>query len=656
MRFIIKCRPRIVIFGLIVLCILAGPDKAFANPWNGKVVLQAFWWDAWNEKYPYDWYTYLAKLSPRLRKMGFDGIWIPPPSKGDKGENSMGYDIFDHYDLGDKYQKGRTSTRFGTKDSLLRLIAVAHANGLEVYPDIVLNHVSGGQEDSRAPGRDKYKRFRYAGFAGLEAGRWAKDHWNFHPNPDHDCEQGDVCKQDFGPDICYRDKEHGGGGNGRYMRDSARDWFVWFARQTGADGFRFDAVKHFPAYVVDDLLYNAMGGHTDYFAVGEYVDGQQALDAWADGTQNRAGTFDFAFRKALSEIVEAGGFFDMGSLPNHQQKNRVKTSPFVNNHDTWRGLFWDSEPGSDKHDDRTGDWRQNKDELAPTIDPDNLRADVAYAAAFAVDGSPTVYYEDLFINYGPDRHRADPDTLAVRAYVANLVWAHQKLDFKDGAYKVRYQNSADLIVIERSAKALIAMNDHGSQWQDAWVQTDFGPDVKLHDYSGALGHDLETNGSGWVNVAVPPMSYVVLGPAGIQGDFSPRPRRTVQEFQLADDLGDNRPESLGYGGNICSDALRTAGSVWIAQGTPVKVWVYTDAERDVRLQIYEPDGQGNKSRSDGIKTKAGETSNHTPLVMEFNASREGYHQLSAKLANGQRGPTRAYIKVEYEAPAESDKF
>ena len=45
----------------------------------------------------------------------------------------MGYDIFDHYDLGDKDQKGTVATRFGNKDSLPRLVAVAHANGLEVY-------------------------------------------------------------------------------------------------------------------------------------------------------------------------------------------------------------------------------------------------------------------------------------------------------------------------------------------------------------------------------------------------------------------------------------------------------------------------------------------------------------------------------------------
>jgi alpha-amylase len=645
----------------VALLVLSLPflqvGPTLANPWNGKVVLQGFWWDAWNANYPYDWYTFLAKLSPRLRAMGIDGIWIPSPSKADSGENSTGYDIFDHYDLGDKLQKSRVGTRFGTKDSLLRFIAVAHSNGLEIYPDIVLNHTSGGQEDPQALGRDKYKRFRYVGFAGPEAGRWPKDHWNFHPNPDHYCEWDDRCKQDFGPDNCFLDQDHHGGGNGKYMRDHAREWFVWLAKQTGADGFRFDAVKHFPPYVVEDLLYNAMGNRLDYFAVGEYVEYRKdILDGWADSTMNRSGTFDFALHEALSSLVEAGGFFDMGQLPNHQQNNRQKTSPFVNNHDTWRGAFWDSKPGSSHHDDRDGDWRRNERELAPTIDPDNPRTDVTYAAAFAVDGSPTVYYEDLFVNYGPDRNAADPKTIAARPYVTNLIWAHQKLDFKEGAYRVRHQGSQDLLIIERSGKAIIGLNDHGNEWQSAWVETDFGPKVKLHDYSGAVARDLKTDNNGWVNVSVPPMGYVILGPSGIKGGFSPRPRRTVQEFQLADDLGDASPQSLGYGGNISSEDFRTAGSVWAAQGTRVKIWVFTDGERNVILQVHAPDDQGNKSHSSGVNTIEGHTSNDTSIVLEFDASREGYHQLCARLTDAAQEPTRAYIKVEYEAPAESIKF
>ena len=144
----------------------------------------------------------------------------------------------------------------------------------------------------------------------------------------------------------------------------------------------------------------------------------------------------------------------------------------------------------------------------------------------------------------------------------NLIWAHQKLDFKDGAYKVRYQGSKDLLVIERSGQALIGINDHGSEWLSAWVHTDFGDDVPLHDYSGANSNDLTTDGHGWVQVSVPPMGYAVWAPTGRSGGFNPPPRRTVQEFQLADDLGDAEMHSLGYGGNIRPVEYRTAGSTW----------------------------------------------------------------------------------------------
>ena len=641
----------IVVLGFGVLT----PQPLWANPWNGKVVLQAFWWDAWNEKYPQDWYTYLAKLAPRLRELGFDGLWIPSPTKANAGSGSMGYDIFDHYDLGDKDQKGTVATRFGSKDSLLRLVAVAHANGLEVYPDIVLNHVIGGEEDPQAPG-DRFKKFRYVGFSGLHSGRWAKDHWNFHPNPDHQCTDGDICQQSFGPDVCYLDADHGGGGNGKYMRDRARDWFVWLTKQTGVDGFRFDAVKHYEAYVVEDLLYNAMGDRLDYFAVGEYVGSQQQLDAWADQVRNRSGTFDFPLREALANIVNASGFFDMGSLPDHQQKNRLKTVPFVNNHDTWRGAHWDSEPGSLAHDDRSDDWRQNREELAPTIDPDNPRADVAYAAAFTVDGSPMVFYEDLFVNNGSDRFKADPQTLQTRNYLVNLMWAHQKLNFKDGTYKVRYRESPDLLVIERSGKGLIGLNDHGNEWLDAWVQTDFGPRVKLHDYSGANTHDVETDANGVVRVAVPPMGYAVWGPVGVGGGFAPQRQRTTQEFQLDDDLGDARSPSPQYGGKLNSDAWRTGGAIWSADQSMVKVWVYTDGKRDVELRVYKPDAQGQKSRDQGQFNITGEASNDRPLYLEFQADIEGYHQLAARITDANQPSTRAYLKIEYAAPATSNKF
>jgi alpha-amylase len=408
---------------------------------------------------------------------------------------------------------------------------------------------------------------------------------------------------------------------------------------------------------VEDLLYNAMGDRRDFFAVGEFIGSQQQMDNWCDQVQNRSGTLDFALRDALVDLVEAGGFFDMASLPNRQQKNRLKTVPFINSHDSWHGAFWDSSgPGSIAHDDRDGDWRKNDSETVLTIDVDNPRTDVSYAAAFAVDGSPMVFYEDLFVNYGPERFKANPASHPMRDFVTNLIWCHQKLNFKDGAYKVRHQRSQDLLVIERAGKAIVGLNDNGSEWLSAWVQTDFGPRTRLHDYSGANHGDRETDDNGWFEVWVPPMGYVVWGPAGAMGGFAPATRRTTQEFQLDDDLGDARSASLGYGGSIKHGEFRTAGAVWVAASSPVKVEVYCNGARDIEIRALKPTAEGAKSTTDGHYAQTGSASNSSPVSLEFTADREGYYRLDAQITNPGQQPTRAYVKAEYQAPATSDKF
>ena len=60
--------------------------------------------------------------------------WIPSPSEGNPGTNSMGNDILAHDDLEDKDQKDMVATRFGSKDSLLRVGAVATPMGLRCIP------------------------------------------------------------------------------------------------------------------------------------------------------------------------------------------------------------------------------------------------------------------------------------------------------------------------------------------------------------------------------------------------------------------------------------------------------------------------------------------------------------------------------------------
>lgn len=54
----------------------------------------------------------------------------------------MGYDIYDHYDFGEFYQKGSTETRFGSKSELKRMIQTYKSLGLGIYVDAVLNHTA----------------------------------------------------------------------------------------------------------------------------------------------------------------------------------------------------------------------------------------------------------------------------------------------------------------------------------------------------------------------------------------------------------------------------------------------------------------------------------------------------------------------------------
>jgi alpha-amylase len=183
----------------------------------------------------------------------------------------------------------------------------------------------------------------------------------------------------------------------------------------------------------------------------------------------------------------------------------------------------------------------NNFKLGSSIDPDNWRTPLAYAVAITVDGSPQFFYDDLFQNYPAERASVSADTIPTRPWVENLVWCHQKLAFKSGDYFVRYQDSQQLLILERGARAIVAINNDGVNWHNAWISTAFFPKTQLHDYSGSRPDDIWTNQDGWVNIAVPPLSYSIWGPAGVTGGFSPAPRRTVQQFEMADDLGDSNP-------------------------------------------------------------------------------------------------------------------
>jgi alpha-amylase len=667
----------------LVLLLLCTSFQLFSQ----KIVFQGFWWDYWNSNYPNGWSNYLADLSPRLKQMGIDAVWVPPSIKN--GNQGDGYSPLDDYDLGDKYQKNILKTRSGDKDELLRMVAVLHANGIGVVQDIVLNHCDGAGSANGSGGQDpaawddhvtsKYKNFRYPCFATpatdesatdylSRKGRFSKNWQNFHPAPTDSSVTGDWNVVWFGPDISYYPGAYGQSSNAlynplqdsAYMRTNTRHWCIWYKKQMGFDGGRWDAVKNYPYWAVEDFLYNVQhnagwaSGGDSMFNVGEWVGSASEEDTYENNVNNREGTFDFSLRNGIYQMISGNGNFDIGTIPGYQQTNRSvtiggqviqRTCPFVNSHDSFR-------PTVDASGNYTG-WNTGS-ELIPHIDPSDVRLSAAYAIALAVDGNPIVFFEDLF-NVGTTGKRfshlpQNVTDLPVRSDIANLIWCRQNLHFSGGVYKVRYQ-AADHLVIERSGKAIIGINDNYTTWQNNYVLTDFPAGTQLKDYSGANGTSVLTvDGSGGFNINTPPCNgtallgrkgYSVWAPVNAVTNFSLSPYSTTQEWEMANDLGDSHANSLGQGGALPlnSTSCRIVGNIFVAAGSTINVNMFpTDSTQNVAVEllknksvVYSQQGLGNLT---GAYT-ASDTSWYTAVVKNTSATNKAQ---------------TVFVKLNYNAP------
>ncbi len=238
--------------------------------------------------------------------------------------------------------------------------------------------------------------------------------------------------------------------------------------------------------------------------------------------------------------------------------------------------------------------------------------------------------------------------IPTRPWLENLVWCHQKLAFKSGDYFVRYQNSQQLLILERGARAIVAINNDGTSWHDAWISTAFFPNTQLHDYSGTCTSDIWTNADGWVHINQPPLSYSVWGAAGVTGGFDPAPRRTVQQFEMDDDLGDNNL-TFGYGGRAVPNAFRVAGAIWPAAGSMANISVYADAPQQVDLEMLMP-GAAPIAAASGAATPS------VPLVVGAAVAVEGRYILRARLSTAGAAPARLYVKIDYMGPGQSMLF
>ena len=303
-----------------------------------------------------------------LKGIGIDTVWLPPAHKGTEGMNSRGYDSYDLYDLGEFDQKGSISTKYGKKQDLIDAVAVGKEAGLQVYADIVLNHMGGGDEKETIMARkvnpddrnvfvsdpfeiEAFTKFTFPGRQGKYS-QFIWDH-NCFSGVDYDARTGeqaifsiqneygdgwqDVMDNEFGnydylmfSDIDFRNPA---------VREELKRWGKWFYETVGISGFRLDAIKHIPHWFFNewlDYMRNELG--QEFFTVGEYWAPYdlQALLNYIDATEGRMSLFDAPLQANFHKASTSGKDFNLTEIFNGSLVSAVPdlAVTLVENHDT----------------------------------------------------------------------------------------------------------------------------------------------------------------------------------------------------------------------------------------------------------------------------------------------------------------------------------
>lgn len=455
------------------------------------VMMQGFYWDV---PAGGTWYDVLAAKAASLRDMrgghGIDRIWFPPPSKGDSGRFSMGYDPYDYYDLGNYAQKGTIAGRFGTQAQLKAAIAAYHGVGIEVLADVVLNHRGGGAAEANP----NTGTITYTDFSQVASGRATWRHDQFHPSP---YEHSDDMAFGGYPDVCLAANTPDVVG---FPRRDLLDWLGWLQdpANAGFNGWRLDLAQGYRPSFVAEL--RRATGHA--FAVMEKWDGNtrnlEAQVIAAGGTP----AFDFAAYYTLRDICLNPASADLADLLDPGKmfvaRNPAMAVTFCENHDT------DKEPTQ---------YLQNKM--------------LAYAFILTWEGYPCLFWKDYF-DHGLATLGGQPGN-----GIDALVWARGALAEGRPRIETLDRGTRELLVYgttagtRRAPGYLVALNIHASEARSAAVTTTNlalrGKTLRCYAwYSHAPGAnmqpaDITCGPEGEATVMAPPLGYAVYGPADLRG-------------------------------------------------------------------------------------------------------------------------------------------
>ena len=193
-----------------------------------------------------------------LKELGIDVIWLSPVYKSPNDDN--GYDISDYEAIMDE---------FGTMQDFDRMLAEAHARGIRIVMDLVVNHTSDEHKwfmESRSS-KDNPKRDYYIwreGRNGKEPNNWGS--WF----------SGSAWKYDETTDMYYlhlfSPKQPDLNWDNPVVRREVFDMMTRWCEK-GIDGFRMDVISLIskPAGLPDAPMMNELYGDCGYTANGPHV-------------------------------------------------------------------------------------------------------------------------------------------------------------------------------------------------------------------------------------------------------------------------------------------------------------------------------------------------------------------------------------------------
>ncbi|MBM4381257.1 MAG: glycosyl hydrolase, partial [Deltaproteobacteria bacterium] len=334
-----------------------------------------------------------------LAQLGVGALWLTPFAQNPAG-SGLAADARHRVSGYHGYwpiQPGGVDARLGGAAALGRLVEAAHARGVRVMLDAVINHVH-----REHPYVTEHPDWFPAGCTcGTPGCDWTERRLDCHFQP-------------YLPDVDWANPA----ARARFIED-----VVAQVEQADLDGVRLDAVKHVPDYAVRNLAVRLRerfeAGGTDFFIMGETAMGWDPNAGPGEGgnvanygTISRYvgpdaldGQFDFPlyFAAALAFTQDTPGrgmahvdFWTRASAD--QYPAGAVMTPYLGSHDVARFITLASDPG------RAWNAWDNLP-AAPGADVPYDRMYAAFGWLFAVPGMPLLYMGDEYGDFGA----ADPD-------------------------------------------------------------------------------------------------------------------------------------------------------------------------------------------------------------------------------------------------------